>query len=137
MRNVSLVLVAVLAAGCSTALQPVRITAPAPADASQTLECARRELDRMGYTVAPDQAGMSVTGIARNETPWYLRWVGYRDTLDQVSASVEGGELRVLAVSSDPNDPLVREPANDRATGATAVAQRNAQQLLSACSRQR
>lgn len=108
--------------------QAVQISAPAPAAASATLTCVRGELDEMAYEVSSsnDQAG-TIQGVRRNEEPWWLKIIGYRDTFDRITATVAGGELSVTATSSD------AEGQGGVIAGASDAAARDARQLLGEC----
>jgi hypothetical protein len=98
------------------------------------MECVRRELDDMAYEVTPGtQSGATtVTGIRVNEQPWWLKLIGYRNTADQITATVSGGQLHVTATSSDPAESPAGGPAT---SGATETAARNARELLATCGR--
>ena len=65
-----------------------------------------------------------------NVRPWYTAWL-YGDTADQITATVANGQLRVTAVSSDPNEIGDMGPPE---TGASETATRNAEEVLEACS---
>lgn len=132
MRNVSVVAVAAALVGCggSTSLQPVSLSAPAPESTAVTMECVTRELDNLGFETSDQSEPNSVTGVRINRQPWFLRWL-YRDTADQIMATVEGGQLRVTAISSDPNELGEEGPPR---SGASATATRNAESILATCS---
>jgi len=129
---------AVLLAACAGggARQTVQLTGPATGSSTQTMECVNRQLQSMNYQVAAtgQQTG-SITATRRNEQPWWLRMVGYRDTADQLTISTEQGQLRVSALSSDPGDPAGGGGGRD-ATGGTAAsagAQQDARRIINAC----
>lgn len=135
MKRASAVMAVALVGACAggTTVQPVDISAPAPAaSAAVTMECVTRELDSMGYEVPANQAGtMQVTGIRINEKPWFVRWL-YGNTADQITATIDNGQLRVSASSSDPND--IGDDTMPT-TAASDVAARNAQSVLDTCAR--
>jgi hypothetical protein len=132
MRNLSPLLVAVVLGACSSRVnvRPVELSAPAPQPAAVTLECVTRELDNLGFETTTRTADSSVTGIRINERPWYTSWL-YGDTADQITATVTNGQLRVTAVSSDPQEIGEQGPPE---TGASETATLNAQEVLEACS---
>jgi hypothetical protein len=122
-----------LLAGCAGNPQPVQLTGPAPAMSSETLACVSKALTDRGYTVDPPGADqMLVRGTHVNEQPWWMRIFGYRDTADQITASVNQGQLQVTAVSSDPS---VGATATVRSTATTSgAARRDAQEVIASCS---
>lgn len=133
MRNGPVVLVAVLLGGCGggSSVQPVDLSAPAPASTPVAMECVTRELDELGYEIVPanETAPNQVTGVRINEPPWYVQWL-YGNTADQITASISQGQLRVSAISTDP-EGIGRE--GPPATGASEAATRNAQSILETC----
>ena len=121
-----------LLAGCAGTPQPVQLTGPAPAMASQTLACVSKALMDRGYSVDPQTGDETVVrGTHLNEQPWWLRVFGYRDTADQITASVTQGQLQVTAVSSDPS---VGSTSTVRSTATTSgSARRDAQEVIAGC----
>lgn len=132
MRALPVVFVAAIFAGCAARTgEVVQLSGPAPAPAAQTMTCLNREFQSMGYRVIDNDA-QAVTAVHVNETPWYLRIIGYKDTADQITARVEGGQLRVSAISSDPTEPGAGGPAAAGGAASNAAA-RDARRLISAC----
>ena len=131
MRKTVAVAAVLLVSGCAGgARAPVRVSGSAPGAAGQALDCASNQLEGMGYTSAPiSRTATSVTGVRRNDPPWYLKTIGYRETADQITATANGGQLTVTAVSTDPG------AEGTAASGATASTRRDAERLLGACSR--
>jgi hypothetical protein len=129
MRGLVAVAVGVSVAACAGGgAQPPQFSRPVPEPASQALTCANQELERMGYTVAAtDPSAGRVVGVVRNDPPWWLRMVGFRETADQLTVTVAQGEMRVTAISTDP----VAERGSPG--GVSRAAQQQAQSLLNAC----
>lgn len=135
MRRLATLAVTAVLAGCGgRSVQPVELSRPAPAPATQTLDCVVRELDRMDYTITSQdrQAGV-IRATYINEQPWWRRIIGIRNTADQITATVSQGQLRITAISSDPTEPPTDRVGTDGSGAASSAAQNNAQQLLSTC----
>ena len=125
----------VLVAACGGGSRmPVQLAAPAPASVPQTVDCVSRQLQSMDYNVVSNDP-QSGTIVARhiNEQPFWLRMIGYRNTADQLTITMEANQLRVAAVSSDPEAPGTGGVA-EAGGAASSAAQRDAQRLLNACS---
>lgn len=132
MRRATVLPVVLLLAGCGGGLRPVELSGPAPTSASQVLDCVNRRAGEMGYeVVSTDQSRGTTTAIRRNEAPRLLRFIGFEDTADQITASVSGGQLRLTAISTDPEDPVAG--GGGAVGGATREAQEDAQRILGAC----
>lgn len=118
-----------LLAGCGPSnLQPVNLSGPAATPAATTADCVRGELQELGYEIqAPQSTTTSITGLRVDEPPWYLRVLGYRATVDQITATVNQGRLEVLAISSG-----IDEPAGTSTLASEAAAQ-DARELLEEC----
>lgn len=132
MRNALIVIVTAGIVGCSggRTLQPVEVSAPAPESTAVTMECVTRELENLGYEVPANvSTPSSVTGIRINEQPWYVRWL-YGNTADQITATIEGGQLQVTASSTDPDGAGQDQPTS----GASQAAVENAETVLETCS---
>lgn len=126
--------VVVLLAACGGAREPVQISAPAPAAVPQTVDCVSRELQSMDYqVVSNDPQTGTIVATHLNEPPIWLRMIGYRPTADQLTIMVGGNQLRVTAMSSDP-DAVGQGGVAQGASAASSAAQRDAQRLLDACS---
>lgn len=135
MRRLATLTAAAVLAGCGgRSAQPVELSRPAPAPAAQTLDCVARELDRMDYTITSQdrQAGV-IRATYVNEQPWWRRIIGISNTADQITATVSQGQLQVTATSSDPTEPPADRAGAQAPGAASAAAQNNARQLVSAC----
>lgn len=132
MRNASALCIPVLLAACAggTTPLPVQLSAPTPDSTPVTLECVTRELENYGYETTRTESPPAVTGIRINEPLWFLQWL-YGNTADQITATVDGGQLSVTAVSSHPDE--IGEEGPPR-SGASEAATRNAQSIVDTCS---
>lgn len=131
MRLFSILMLAGVLASCG-GYRPVSFSEPI--EAAQPLQCAREEMEERGYEVASaETTSGTVTGHQINEQPWYKRILGFRSTADQISASVNAGNLQVTAISSDPTDASEGGRA-DTGLGATRDAERDALGIISECS---
>lgn len=140
MRALSTATAALLLAGCAGGMrETTTLSAPAPASTTQAMDCVRDQLEDMNYQIAGG-AGMSgsVTGVRRNEPRWYLRMVGHSDTADQLNVSLEGGQLVVTALSTDPQEPSGTPTVGPTMNTGTAsdAARQDARALLARCARQ-
>lgn len=126
--------VVVFVAACGGGRAPVQLAAAAPAPVPQTVDCVSRQLQSMDYEVVSNDPQTGVI-VARhlNEPPFWLRMIGYRNTVDELSITVGGDQLRVMAISSDP-DAVGQGGVAPAGSAASEAAQRDAQRLIDACS---
>jgi hypothetical protein len=128
-----LAMLAVLVAGCTSSPRLVNLSRPTTSPAPQALDCVRTQFQRLGYRAEGSAPGAtSVTGIRIHEAPWLLRLIGYRDTANQITASVSQGQLQVTAVSSDPANPMEGGLAG-QGTTANRTTERHAEDIVRAC----
>lgn len=133
MRTIPVVLAAVLLTGCAGRVrEPSYLATPAPVTAVQVMDCARLQLHDLGYQlVPPGMADGQFRGERLDRAVWFLRALGWRDAVDQLTIVVESGrpaELRVVAQTQ----VLLGE---DRRLGETSKgARQDAQQIIDACS---
>jgi hypothetical protein len=120
-----------LLAACGGAAQPVQLTGPVPSASDQALRCATQQLAEHGYDVSTDQTGV-VRGVHINTVPWWRRIFGIDATADQITAMVNGGQLQVTAVSSDPTAASGTAVLQSTAT-TSGAAREDARAVLAAC----
>lgn len=120
-------------AGCGGPRAPLQISAPIASANAQAMQCVERRLENMGYRqVSRDPQSGTIVASQINERPFYLRWIGVRDTEDRLIVSVSGERIQVTAASSNPDAPGTGTA--DRAAGAaSADTRRDAERLLEAC----
>ena len=129
MRNSLFLFLALGFAACG-GYRPVDFSGPVTA--ANPVQCAREQIEQMGYEVASDPQAGAVTGIQVNEQPWYKTVLGFRPTADRITATVADGQLRVVATSSDPREASEGGMA-DTGLGATRSAELDARQVVMAC----
>ena len=123
------VALAALAACGSGNRQAVSLTAPTTGPLPATQECVRQELDELGYRVTMTGQPMTViTGLRTNEPAWWLQVLGYRPTVDQISVSVDGSRMEIVAVSSETEEAIGSQSL------ASENARANAERVLRECS---
>lgn len=116
--------------GCAGPVgQPVELTVPAPAPVNETTACINEELEDMAYEITSNAQSGVIQALRVNEQPWWLKLIGYRDHVDQITATITNDQLRVIATSSDPTATAAAT------TGASEAAERDARRIVNECTR--